>query len=118
MIIAVIGKGGAGKTTITSLLLRRLLDAGQKPVLAIDADPSSCLGPVLGVKAESRRRGVASSLMSKLFEASSAEGIDEVLVGTTVDNAAARRTYEKAGMKLVGHRTGTRLAVHGARGSA
>jgi len=49
MIIAVIGKGGVGKTTITALLLRRLLDSGQTPLLAVDADPSSCLGPALGI---------------------------------------------------------------------
>lgn len=49
MMIAVIGKGGAGKTTLSSLLLRRLLEARQTPILAIDADPSSCLGSVLGV---------------------------------------------------------------------
>lgn len=49
MIIAVIGKGGVGKTTIASLLLRRLLAAGQVPLLAIDADPSNCLGPALGL---------------------------------------------------------------------
>jgi CO dehydrogenase maturation factor len=49
MIIAVIGKGGVGKTTVTALLLRRLLDAGETPVLAVDADPSNCLGPALGL---------------------------------------------------------------------
>ena len=49
MIIAVIGKGGVGKTTVTALLLRRLIGAEQTPVLAVDADPSSCLGPVLGL---------------------------------------------------------------------
>lgn len=49
MILAVIGKGGVGKTTITSLLLRRLLESGQTPVLAIDADPSNCLGSSLGI---------------------------------------------------------------------
>ncbi len=49
MLIAVVGKGGVGKTTVTSLLLRRLLDGGQAPVLAVDADPSNCLGPVLGL---------------------------------------------------------------------
>ncbi len=49
MIAAVIGKGGVGKTTVASLLLRRLLDAGERPVLAIDADPSSCLGSALGL---------------------------------------------------------------------
>jgi CO dehydrogenase maturation factor len=51
MILAVVGKGGVGKTTIASLLLRRLLEGSQRPVLAIDADPSSCLGTALGVPA-------------------------------------------------------------------
>jgi CO dehydrogenase maturation factor len=49
MIVAVIGKGGVGKTTVTSLLLKRLLSAGQTPLLAIDADPSNCLGSSLGI---------------------------------------------------------------------
>ncbi len=49
MIIAVIGKGGVGKTTLAALLLRRLIACGQTPVLAIDADPSNCLGPALGI---------------------------------------------------------------------
>jgi CO dehydrogenase maturation factor len=48
MTVAVIGKGGVGKTTVSALLLRRLLEARQTPVLAIDADPSNCLGPALG----------------------------------------------------------------------
>jgi CO dehydrogenase maturation factor len=52
MIIAVLGKGGVGKTTVTALLLRRLIASGQTPVLAIDADPSSCLGSALGIRVE------------------------------------------------------------------
>jgi CO dehydrogenase maturation factor len=51
VIAAVVGKGGVGKTTVTSLLLRSLLDAGETPVLAVDADPSSCLAPALGLAA-------------------------------------------------------------------
>jgi CO dehydrogenase maturation factor len=38
-----------GKTTVSALLLRRLLESNQTPVLAVDADPSNCLGPALGV---------------------------------------------------------------------
>jgi CO dehydrogenase maturation factor len=49
MIAAVIGKGGVGKTTIASLLLRLLIERGETPVLAVDADPSNCLGPALGI---------------------------------------------------------------------
>jgi len=49
MIVAIIGKGGVGKTTVASLILRRLLESGETPVLAIDADPSNCLGHALGI---------------------------------------------------------------------
>lgn len=49
MLIAVIGKGGVGKTSVTAILLRRLIVCGQAPVLAVDADPSGCLGSLCGV---------------------------------------------------------------------
>jgi len=45
--IAVTGKGGVGKTTLTALLARAFVDRGYR-VLAIDADPSPCLGQALG----------------------------------------------------------------------
>ena len=48
-LIAVTGKGGVGKTTISALLVSRLVAAGKNPVLAIDADPNSCLDSALGV---------------------------------------------------------------------
>lgn len=51
MKIAVAGKGGVGKTTLTSLLAVHFAAQG-RPVLAIDADPSPCLGPALGFPAE------------------------------------------------------------------
>ncbi|MFH1862199.1 MAG: AAA family ATPase [bacterium] len=48
--LAVVGKGGVGKTTIAAFTIRYLLDQGVKPLLAVDADPSSCLAGVLGVE--------------------------------------------------------------------
>lgn len=51
--IAITGKGGVGKTTITGLIIRSLLASGRQPVLAVDADPNSCLHSVMGVKVES-----------------------------------------------------------------
>jgi len=51
VIVAVVGKGGVGKTTIASLILRRLIECGETPVLAIDADPSNCLGHALAIAA-------------------------------------------------------------------
>ncbi|CDG65654.1 MAG: dehydrogenase maturation factor [Methanobacterium sp.] len=48
MIIAVSGKGGTGKTLLSSLLIKSLAHTG-KDVLAIDADPDSNLPEALGV---------------------------------------------------------------------
>lgn len=47
--IAVTGKGGCGKTTISGLMVSALIRNGFIPVLAVDADPNSCLDSVLGV---------------------------------------------------------------------
>ncbi len=47
--IAVAGKGGTGKTTLSGLLTRYLVQHHKGRILAIDADPSSNLHLVLGL---------------------------------------------------------------------
>lgn len=47
MKIAITGKGGVGKTTLTALIAQAYADRG-KQVLAVDADPSPCLAGALG----------------------------------------------------------------------
>ncbi len=47
--IAITGKGGVGKTTVAGLVVARLIAGGRRPVLAVDADPNTCLDAVLGV---------------------------------------------------------------------
>jgi CO dehydrogenase maturation factor len=47
--IAVAGKGGTGKTSITSLVIRHLIKNGLGPILAVDADPNANLGDSLGL---------------------------------------------------------------------
>jgi len=48
--IALAGKGGTGKTTISSLLIRYLMEERSGSILAIDADPASNLNLVLGME--------------------------------------------------------------------
>jgi CO dehydrogenase maturation factor len=48
--IAVAGKGGSGKTTVASLVIRYLLKNGLEPILAVDADPNANLGESLGLR--------------------------------------------------------------------
>jgi CO dehydrogenase maturation factor len=47
--IAFVGKGGSGKTTLSSLFVRHLVAAGA-PVIAIDADINQHLGVALGME--------------------------------------------------------------------
>jgi len=47
--IAIAGKGGTGKTTVTSLIIDCLLKQNRGSVLAVDADPNANLGSTLGV---------------------------------------------------------------------
>ncbi|MCJ7821483.1 MAG: AAA family ATPase, partial [Armatimonadetes bacterium] len=49
--IAVSGKGGVGKTAVSALIVRLLVEAKQGAVLAVDADPNLNLDAALGVKA-------------------------------------------------------------------
>ena len=50
MKIAISGKGGVGKTTISAMLAGALAAEG-RPVIAVDADPDANLGGALGVPA-------------------------------------------------------------------
>ncbi|MBF7084623.1 AAA family ATPase [Desulfallas sp. Bu1-1] len=50
--IAVAGKGGTGKTTLCSLIIRQLIKAGKKPIFAVDADANANLNEALGMEIE------------------------------------------------------------------
>ena len=50
LVISVSGKGGTGKTTVTALLLKWLIQNSEKISLVVDADPATNLPDVLGIK--------------------------------------------------------------------
>ena len=67
MKIAVSGKGGVGKTTLSALLAQAFADRGRE-VLAIDADPSPCLAEVMGFPVELLARLSPIAEMDALIE--------------------------------------------------
>ena len=66
MKIAITGKGGVGKTTLTALLAQAYADQG-RDVLAADADPSPCLAGALGFPDELRRKLTPIAEMDELI---------------------------------------------------
>jgi len=64
--IAITGKGGVGKTTLSSLLAYIYAERGQR-VLAIDADPNANLASALGMSEEVADQIVPIAEMDKLI---------------------------------------------------
>lgn len=108
MRIAISGKGGSGKTTISATLTRLLARRGL-PVLAIDGDPNPNLAQALGLREAVDGAAIPRSLVERredqngatqmVLTKSVAEIIKQyglkapdgvtVLVGTRVDHAGA-----------------------------
>lgn len=63
--IAVAGKGGTGKTTISGLVVDYLLSKQKGSILAVDADPNSTLNEALGVKMERTLGDVIQDLLER-----------------------------------------------------
>jgi CO dehydrogenase maturation factor len=59
--IAVAGKGGSGKTSLSSLIIRHLQKTGREPILAVDADANANLGESLGLKVEQTIGGILAA---------------------------------------------------------
>lgn len=67
MKLAITGKGGVGKTTLTALLAQAYAEQS-RDVLAVDADPSPCLAGALGFPADLRARLHPIAEMDELIE--------------------------------------------------
>lgn len=69
MIIAVAGKGGVGKSTLSALIIRYLIEKKYKPVLAVDADPNNTLAEKLGVQVDTTIGGLREDTLRSKYDA-------------------------------------------------
>ncbi|MEN6357653.1 MAG: AAA family ATPase [Armatimonadota bacterium] len=77
--IAVTGKGGVGKTTISTMILQWLVAHKETPVLAVDADSNANLNEALGITYEASVGGIredARTTASKLAGIAKQEFLD------------------------------------------
>mgnify|MGYP001063155578 FL=1 len=76
--IALAGKGGVGKTTVSGMIIKYLAQNKPGPILAIDADPSSNLNTVLGLDLEwtvgDIREGMLAQVKHSLLGSGAAMG--------------------------------------------
>lgn len=87
--IALAGKGGVGKTTISALLIKYIVRHRDGAVLAIDADPSSNLNMALGLDLEWTVGDIREDLLSKVKESLTAGG---AAMGT-IDGGMTKQAY-------------------------
>ena len=110
MKIGIVGKGGVGKTTTSSLLARVLAGRGRR-VLAVDTDSNPNLGLSLGLGAEATEALPAiprSMVVGKRGDVTVAELMDEFSVATPEGVAlmsALRVDEAGAGCTCGGHAT-------------
>jgi len=102
--IAVGGKGGVGKTTITSLLARLMAKHDQtKSVIAIDADPVSNLAAGLGIPEDKPITPIAelSDLIAERTGAKPGTMGGFFTLNPKVDDIPERFSLERDGVKLL-----------------
>ncbi|MBI5666493.1 MAG: AAA family ATPase [Chloroflexi bacterium] len=104
MKLAISGKGGVGKTTLTALLAQVYADAG-RDVLAVDADPAPCLAGALGFPPELRARLRPIAEMDNLIEERTGAKPGTVggffTLNPRVDDLPERFTVQHRGVRLL-----------------
>jgi CO dehydrogenase maturation factor len=100
--VAIAGKGGAGKTTLSAALARSLAGSGER-VLAVDADPNNCLGRALGFPEEKLAEARPLSEMKEMLaeRAGTAEGGGFFALDPPVEDLLGDYGIEHGGIRLL-----------------
>ena len=65
--LVTIGRGGTGKSSFTALMAKCLIEAGQAPLLLVDADPDQNLAEMLGVDLKEAGKSTIAELLVSTF---------------------------------------------------
>jgi CO dehydrogenase maturation factor len=102
MKIAIVGKGGVGKTTISGALCRIFARQGKK-VIAIDADPNPNLSTILGLKAGSPQpKALSTDILERVEDP---QGNRLIKVRTPIEDILAQygqKTADDVTLLIVG----------------
>jgi CO dehydrogenase maturation factor len=80
-VLAILGKGGAGKTVLSALITRILLERGEKPLLLVDADPTGGLAFAVGADTQD----TVGAAREKLIKDASRPDVDRRSVAQQID---------------------------------
>jgi len=83
--IAAAGKGGTGKTTLCSLIIRQLIKTKNTTILAVDADANANLNEALGLEIE----GTIAEILARIYN-----NLDPLPAGMTKDQYVAYKVHE------------------------
>jgi CO dehydrogenase maturation factor len=100
--LAVTGKGGVGKTTVASLIIRHVAEGGNR-VIAIDADPDANLGATLGFDGMDRIVPIAEmdALIEERTGAKPGQSGSFFTINPKVDDLPEKLWLEKGNVRLM-----------------
>lgn len=96
-VLAILGKGGAGKTVLSALIARTLLDRGEKPLLLVDADPTGGLAFAVGADVQD----TMGAVREKLIGDASRPDIDRKSVAQHIDWMVLEALQEHGAFSLL-----------------
>jgi CO dehydrogenase maturation factor len=96
-VLAILGKGGAGKTVLSALITRTLLDRGEKPLLLVDADPTGGLAFAVGADVQD----TMGAVREKLIKDASRPDIDRGSVAQHIDWMVLEALQEHGAFSLL-----------------